>query len=365
MPVAAFCTDIPEFGDNRVLDADFAAQFPGAAMLPEFRLVLEQRDWKVLTGDVALREVTRGSIDVEDVVVIQEEAASAGQALTARGATPGVILCGESPMYARHFYENLGNYCAPFQHRILFSGAHAAAGGDGVNHPLYFPSFHRGMNVELLPWQERKPIAIVAANKYWRHRGLPWGQRFARAVAERRDRAEFVWLNQHQLHDCRLELISYFTRSGRLDVYGAGWDSIGHLPARWQQELAHTVRADPTVHYADKHRLLGRYRFTFTLENFSYPGYVTEKIIDALVAGSIPVYLGAPDIEDFIPRGAFIDLRDFPSPQDLESHLDVMSEIQACEMVSMGQRFLASPQGQRYSFEDRAAHLASLVQKTR
>ena len=364
MPVAAFCTDIPQFAENRVLDADFAAQFPGAAMLPEFRLVLEQRDWKVLTGDVALREVERGSIDVADVVVVQEEAASAGQALTARGATPGVILCGESPLYARHFYENLGSYCAPFQHRILFSGAHAAAGGGGVNHPLYFPSFHRGVNIKLLPWLERNFIAIVAANKYWRHGGLPWGQRLARAIAERRDRAEFTWLSQHQLHDSRLELISHFTRSGRLDVYGAGWDRLGHLPPHWQRELAHAVQADPSVHYADKHRLLGQYRFTFTLENFSFPGYVTEKIIDALVAGSIPVYLGAPDIEDFIPRGAFIDLRDFPSPQDLESHLSALSETQADEMVNAGRAFLASSRGQRYSFEDRAAHLASLVQKT-
>lgn len=36
-----------------------------------------------------------------------------------------------------------------------------------------------------------------------------------------------------------------------------------------------------------------RYKFTIAFENQSYPGYVTEKIADALMAGTVPIYWGA------------------------------------------------------------------------
>ena len=61
----------------------------------------------------------------------------------------------------------------------------------------------------------------------------------------------------------------------------------------------------------DKISCLREFRFCLCLENCSYPGYVTEKIIDCLVAGVIPLYQGAPDIAEFIPAECFIDISQY------------------------------------------------------
>jgi hypothetical protein len=45
---------------------------------------------------------------------------------------------------------------------------------------------------------------------------------------------------------------------------------------------------------------------------------VTEKFFDPLLAGSVPVYLGAPNVEDFAPGDrCYISTKDFTSPRDL------------------------------------------------
>lgn len=64
---------------------------------------------------------------------------------------------------------------------------------------------------------------------------------------------------------------------------------------------------------AEKQLALQPYRFTIAFENSSYPGYVTEKMIQPLMADSIPIYWGNPLIaRDFNPR-CFINAHDFRS----------------------------------------------------
>jgi len=55
------------------------------------------------------------------------------------------------------------------------------------------------------------------------------------------------------------------------------------------------------------------YKFNIAFENASYPGYTTEKILEAFVSGAIPIYWGNPLIGlDFNPK-AFINCHDFDS----------------------------------------------------
>ena len=41
------------------------------------------------------------------------------------------------------------------------------------------------------------------------------------------------------------------------------------------------------------------YRFSFAMENDCYESYFTEKLHDCLLTGTMPIYLGAPNIGDF------------------------------------------------------------------
>ncbi|KAF9089303.1 hypothetical protein BGX29_012120 [Mortierella sp. GBA35] len=62
-----------------------------------------------------------------------------------------------------------------------------------------------------------------------------------------------------------------------------------------------------------KHKTLAPYPFGLAAENSNCLGYITEKIYDVLASGSIPIYMGAPDIADFVPEGSYIDVRNFAS----------------------------------------------------
>jgi hypothetical protein len=49
-------------------------------------------------------------------------------------------------------------------------------------------------------------------------------------------------------------------------------------------------------------QVLGRYQFNFAFENSIEDGYVTEKVFDALVSGTVPVYLGdAAHLKKLLP----------------------------------------------------------------
>jgi len=67
---------------------------------------------------------------------------------------------------------------------------------------------------------------------------------------------------------------------------------------------------------------IARYKFTLALENSIATDYVTEKFFEPLIAGSVPVYLGAPNIAEFAPgKDCFINVADFDGPADLADHL--------------------------------------------
>ncbi|KAL1193398.1 putative fucosyltransferase-like protein [Cardamine amara subsp. amara] len=51
----------------------------------------------------------------------------------------------------------------------------------------------------------------------------------------------------------------------------------------------------------DKVEALKRYKFSLAFENTNEEDYVTEKFFQSLVTGSVPVVIGAPNIEEFAP----------------------------------------------------------------
>jgi hypothetical protein len=79
-----------------------------------------------------------------------------------------------------------------------------------------------------------------------------------------------------------------------------------------------------------KMRTLAQYRFNFAFENAIARDYVTEKFYDPLLAGSVPVYLGAPNIAEFAPvEDCFIDATRFSGPGELAAYLLHVSQDEA------------------------------------
>lgn len=63
------------------------------------------------------------------------------------------------------------------------------------------------------------------------------------------------------------------------------------------------------------------YKFNICFENESYPGYTTEKILYAMLAGCVPIYWGDPLVHvDFNPR-SFVNVSDFDSYESAIKHI--------------------------------------------
>jgi alpha(1,3/1,4) fucosyltransferase len=64
---------------------------------------------------------------------------------------------------------------------------------------------------------------------------------------------------------------------------------------------------------SDKLSFIKNYKFTLAFENSSSPGYTTEKLVEPMLAQSLPIYWGNPEVaRDFNPR-SFINVSDFPN----------------------------------------------------
>jgi len=58
--------------------------------------------------------------------------------------------------------------------------------------------------------------------------------------------------------------------------------------------------------FADKEDGLAPYRYSIVIENARESGYFTEKLIDAFLCETVPIYWGAPDIGAYFDRGGMI-----------------------------------------------------------
>lgn len=349
----AFCTDAVVFHNNQILDKNCTKKYPGSEWVFYLSVFAKEEGMEVVTGDVALLNIQSNKWKASDILVIQEELAVHADQLINMGARPLVLLCLESPVYAREFYAELFEQSNKFKNRILFRGTFEKASANGVNHIAYFPSFSEGIVKRILPWNERKFLVMVAANKYWKvirplHREI--ASRIRDLFFLKKSHLTQSLITQ-QLHDKRLELIEFFGSKQSLDLYGGGWGNLKILPKTWQYKLNLIIKNLNPQRCENKQEIISHYKFNLCFENMSYPGYVTEKIIDCFTVGVIPIYIGAPDISDFVPKKLFIDLGDFHNYEDLERYLNTITQEKAMEIINSGFAFLESDSGKNFSFE--------------
>jgi len=82
------------------------------------------------------------------------------------------------------------------------------------------------------------------------------------------------------------------------------------------------------------------YMFSVVIENGFYSSYFTEKILDCFATGTIPVYMGSPDIGDYFNKDGIIDLTEefevseeiYSSKMDaIKENLEKVKEIEVLE----------------------------------
>jgi hypothetical protein len=116
------------------------------------------------------------------------------------------------------------------------------------------------------------------------------------------------------------------------DLFGPGWAENG------PRKVIPCARGPQT---GSKLRFMGGYRFAVAFENCTNRnGYISEKLFDALLAGTVPIYLGNKDIHHFVPKAAFVDARNFDSFDDLAQFIRAMPEQEWREMRDAGVQFV-------------------------
>ena len=107
--------------------------------------------------------------------------------------------------------------------------------------------------------------------------------------------------NSHPMRD---RLISELRKVGEVDVYGK---SVGR-PVEFKSVVARD------------------YKYMLCFENDLYPGYVTEKLLEAYLSGCVPLYWGDLGVDENINRDSFINLRNFDGVEQFVTHIQGLGD---------------------------------------
>lgn len=165
---------------------------------------------------------------------------------------------------------------------------------------------------DTVPFEQKKLLTQISGNKRSKHKD--------------------------ELYSKRLKVIRFFEKKDGDDFefYGTGW----------QDANFRHFKGEPR----DKIFALKNYRFCMCYENIgNIKGYITEKIFDCFKAGVVPIYLGASNVKDFIPKECFIDRRRFKSFKALYKYLKNMDESEYNLYIAHIQAYLTSKKAQKFS----------------
>jgi alpha-1,3-fucosyltransferase 10 len=117
---------------------------------------------------------------------------------------------------------------------------------------------------------------------------------------------------------------SSINHSGRI---GFAAELMRHIDVHsYGKILNNRALPGPDLRRATKHETIAAYPFGLAFENSIETDYVTEKIYDCLLAGTVPIYLGTTDVAEFVPEGSYIDANAHGGPKGLAAYLHHLLE---------------------------------------
>ena len=143
-----------------------------------------------------------------------------------------------------------------------------------------------------------------------------------------------------ELYSKRKEMIKFFENKPLedFDFYGFWWKSNRYKNYKGSCK--------------DKIDTLKNYKFSICYENMrDVKGYITEKIFDCFAAGVVPVYWGASNITDYVPKECFIDRREFQSNEELYQFLKTIDREAYERYLNAAWDFLKSKKAHLFTNE--------------
>jgi glycosyltransferase involved in cell wall biosynthesis len=168
---------------------------------------------------------------------------------------------------------------------------------------IFFPNSYRNL-LSIKKYNTRKFLCNFSANKISSH--------------------------PDELYSSRLQAIKFYQNNypELFDNYGLNWNKS---------------KIKSKGYIKDKLQTLSNYKFSLCFENQkNIEGYISEKIIDCFIAGTVPIYYGASNINKFIPFDAYIDFRNFKNFNELHDFLIGMNETDWKVYIDEANKFIQS-----------------------
>jgi hypothetical protein len=358
------CIDPPtyHFEHDVLFDPGFA-KYQGEDVMAKY---VHLRDWflargvEVHTADRLLRR----EVGARTNVVMSFGLRKRYRALARR---EDVILSAffgfEAPVVDPRMYREMPEVARHFKRVYSFSDSESllpVTGRRVAFHKFVLPYQLDGIREDAFRREDRKFLVVINHNKipvlYW-----------------------------HELYIERMRAVEFFARTGDIDLYGRGWDGPSfdmRIPTwvpgtaqhtyRWLQKQWQRVRPKPLLEAArrvwkgtvpSKIDALGHYTFSLVFDNVILNGWITEKIFDCFVAGTIPIYWGAPDIEKYVDPACFIDMRRFSGYPELRAFLKDLGPKEIGGYRANARAYLDSPRFRQFSKQAFTDLLAGIVEE--
>ncbi len=104
---------------------------------------------------------------------------------------------------------------------------------------------------------------------------------------------------------CLLHREDAFVSFSRLGTVTSAGKCDGSTSAfKKKAEKFNTIAGDGP--WTEAHKLYKKYKFGLAMENTNQRGYISEKILNAFMGGTVPIYYGTEDVFEVFNRAAFI-----------------------------------------------------------
>jgi hypothetical protein len=250
--------------------------------------------------------------------------------LAEKKVRPRGILLMEPPVVAPEMYNALPelstNFDVIYLHNIHGDGYSLNNINHNLLHKFYWPIPYHGVLTDF--WENTKRLKkIVVVNSH--HKPLN---------------------PNRELYSKRIEAIAELSKYEAVDLFGRGWNKLLTRCSLWLPYILNRSALMKVFKGASdsKYQTLSNYCFSLCFENMVMDGYLTEKIFDCFYTGTIPIYLGAPDILDYIPESAFIDCRKFDSWKQMLDYVLSMKDKEITDMRNAGKKFMESNEVLKY-----------------
>lgn len=178
------------------------------------------------------------------------------------------------------------------------------------------------LNAPIIPHHSRSLLAIICDKN---NQNDSWG-------TLRKERSRAIKFFENEIKD--------------FSLYGSGWSGEEYFSFKGSCQ--------------NKFDTLNKYNFSLCFEsNDTFDGYITNDIFEAFRCRTIPIYMGAPNIEKYIDSDCFINLRNF------KTYFDVLNYINSFSVETINQysnnitRYLHSKRSYQFSIDNFIVQLTS------